>query len=181
MHPCKLGRTTWWTWCPLQMHTRYCKPFLTMGAAVTSKNQVSTSAELWFIFEMLWNLSQVVPPLHIQIFQPSVLFLWFFFYIFLQIIRIETTSSWLYAGFWVQQYKVGSVARRGTCRPSDKMENSGCIPLCWSKGACIYAQHPLPSMYRLCQCLRLHIYMAEQNTMRRFWSHNIQTSKHNLL
>ncbi|XP_051813327.1 focal adhesion kinase 1-like isoform X9 [Acanthochromis polyacanthus] len=24
------------------------------------------------------------------------------------------------------------------------MENSGCIPLCWSKGACIYAQHPLP-------------------------------------
>eukprot|EP00064_Thunnus_orientalis_P011642 superscaffoldBa00001698_g11673 len=25
------------------------------------------------------------------------------------------------------------------------MENSGCIPLCWSKGACIYAQHPLPN------------------------------------
>nr|XP_057941997.1 focal adhesion kinase 1-like isoform X10 [Doryrhamphus excisus] len=24
------------------------------------------------------------------------------------------------------------------------MEDSGCIPLCWSKGACIYAQHPLP-------------------------------------
>ncbi|XP_054898170.1 focal adhesion kinase 1-like isoform X12 [Poeciliopsis prolifica] len=24
------------------------------------------------------------------------------------------------------------------------METSGCIPLCWSKGACIYAQHPLP-------------------------------------
>ncbi|XP_024122770.1 focal adhesion kinase 1 isoform X9 [Oryzias melastigma] len=24
------------------------------------------------------------------------------------------------------------------------MESSGCIPLCWSKGACIYAQHPLP-------------------------------------
>ncbi|XP_014867517.1 PREDICTED: focal adhesion kinase 1 isoform X12 [Poecilia mexicana] len=24
------------------------------------------------------------------------------------------------------------------------MENSGCIPLCWSKGACIYVQHPLP-------------------------------------
>ncbi|KAM9723929.1 focal adhesion kinase 1-like isoform 3-T3 [Menidia menidia] len=23
------------------------------------------------------------------------------------------------------------------------MENSGCIPLCWSKAACIYAQHPL--------------------------------------
>uniref|UniRef100_A0A3Q3J1H4 Focal adhesion kinase 1 n=1 Tax=Monopterus albus TaxID=43700 RepID=A0A3Q3J1H4_MONAL len=23
------------------------------------------------------------------------------------------------------------------------MDNSGCIPLCWSKGACIYAQHPL--------------------------------------
>ncbi|XP_061633191.1 focal adhesion kinase 1-like isoform X3 [Phyllopteryx taeniolatus] len=24
------------------------------------------------------------------------------------------------------------------------MENNGCIPLCWSKGVCIYAQHPLP-------------------------------------
>ncbi|XP_068426014.1 focal adhesion kinase 1-like isoform X8 [Clinocottus analis] len=24
------------------------------------------------------------------------------------------------------------------------MENSGCIPLCWSKGACVYAQHALP-------------------------------------
>ncbi|XP_074510269.1 focal adhesion kinase 1-like isoform X6 [Sebastes fasciatus] len=24
------------------------------------------------------------------------------------------------------------------------MESTGCIPLCWSKGACIYAQHPLP-------------------------------------
>lgn len=33
-------------------------------------------------------------------------------------------------------------------KPTTKhMENSGCIPLCWSKGACIYAQHPLPSMY----------------------------------
>ncbi|XP_023820290.1 focal adhesion kinase 1 isoform X17 [Oryzias latipes] len=24
------------------------------------------------------------------------------------------------------------------------MESSGCIPLCWTKGVCIYAQHPLP-------------------------------------
>ncbi|XP_013131127.1 focal adhesion kinase 1 isoform X13 [Oreochromis niloticus] len=24
------------------------------------------------------------------------------------------------------------------------MESSGCIPLCWTKGGCIYAQHPLP-------------------------------------
>ncbi|KAM8871171.1 focal adhesion kinase 1-like isoform 9-T9 [Spinachia spinachia] len=28
--------------------------------------------------------------------------------------------------------------------PTKQMEISGCIPLCWSKGACIYAQHPLP-------------------------------------
>lgn len=28
------------------------------------------------------------------------------------------------------------------------MESSSCIPLCWSRGACIYGQHPLPSRYR---------------------------------
>lgn len=37
--------------------------------------------------------------------------------------------------------------------PNEKsMEYSGCIPLCWSKGACIYAQHPLPSMYFQWEC-----------------------------
>ncbi|XP_061919342.1 focal adhesion kinase 1-like isoform X9 [Entelurus aequoreus] len=35
-------------------------------------------------------------------------------------------------------------ARIGTALPTEQMENSGCIPLCWNKGACIYAQHPLP-------------------------------------
>ena len=39
------------------------------------------------------------------------------------------------------------------------MENSGCIPLCWSKGACIYAQHPLPSMYFLKECYYRQIYV----------------------
>ncbi|XP_072316701.1 focal adhesion kinase 1-like isoform X3 [Eucyclogobius newberryi] len=27
---------------------------------------------------------------------------------------------------------------------AERMESSGCIPLCWTKGACIYAQHHLP-------------------------------------
>lgn len=57
-------------------------------------------------------------------------------------------SPRLYAVFGAQQVSLGPVARRWTATPTKQMENSGCIPLCWSKGACIYAQHPLPSMYK---------------------------------
>ncbi|XP_049585760.1 focal adhesion kinase 1 isoform X7 [Syngnathus scovelli] len=39
---------------------------------------------------------------------------------------------------------LGVVAKIGTAPPRQKMERNGCIPLCWSKGACIYAHYPLP-------------------------------------
>ncbi|XP_057691522.1 focal adhesion kinase 1-like isoform X5 [Corythoichthys intestinalis] len=36
------------------------------------------------------------------------------------------------------------MARIGTALPTQQMDKNGCIPLCWSKGSCVYAQHALP-------------------------------------
>ncbi|XP_061772119.1 focal adhesion kinase 1-like isoform X2 [Nerophis ophidion] len=49
----------------------------------------------------------------------------------------------LYAEYGGQQFSLGQ-DWNCTPLPTEQMENSGCIPLCWNKGVCIYAQHPLP-------------------------------------
>lgn len=70
----------------------------------------------------------------------------------------EEAAAWpgLYAvveGDRVREPGAGSGCRvwwwdRKTGAAAAIMERSGCIPLCWARGACVYAQHPpLPSMY----------------------------------
>lgn len=118
----------WLLWACYKLHNGYYNPFTSMTAQLPAQ-QISSFNSSGFFFLFYSNL-------HTRNFSQ----LWK--------ARLGAgPSPRLYAVFGAQQVCLGPVARPWTAPPTKQMENSGCIPLCWSKGACIYAQNPLPSMY----------------------------------